>query len=138
MRHPYAKVISHYNYRVKTAQTGMEDSHITLNDWVRAAYRDHDPTYYDNPLMFAPCRDWLVDENDRIIVDFIGKLENIDTDWPQIRALIGVTAELPTLNTTTRAGHGKARPAELLDAEARAILDQTFARDFDTFGYEKG
>jgi chondroitin 4-sulfotransferase 11 len=137
VRHPYAKVISHYNYRAKTGQTGLDDSHIGLNDWVRAAYRDRDPRYYDNPLMFAPCRDWLVDEEDRIIVDYIGKLETIAEDWMKIRELIGAKADLPVLNTTTRAGSGKARPADLLEPETRAVLDEVFARDFDSFGYDR-
>lgn len=134
VRHPYDKVCSHYRYRIKTNQTDMGEAAISLNDWVLRAYGEKDPAYYDKPLMFAPCIDWITDERGKIIVDHIAKLEEIDSEWPAIAKRIGITAELPKANTTKRAGAAR----ELLSEEARALIDTLFDEDFTEFGYSKG
>lgn len=131
VRSPYDKVCSHYRYRRKTNQTGLAADPISLDDWVARSYGDHDPLYYDQPLMFAPSLFWLTDKNGEIMMDFIARLEQIDSDWPQIQKLIGVTASLPQLNTT------RAEEANLLSATSRQIIEERFAVDFDTFGYAK-
>lgn len=133
VRHPHTRVKSLYRYRVKTNQTGMGDGHIGLNDWIRAVFAEQDPTYYNYPLMFLPSRAWLVDDNDRIIVDFIGKLENIADDWGHIQDLIGIRADLPQTNTTSMGRSG----AEDLDYVSRDILATCFDADFTTFGYDR-
>jgi len=78
VRHPYDRAASLYRYRVKTGQTGLDTAPLSFDDWVRAAFRDADPAYRDRPLMFAPARDWLADEDGRIMVDFVGRLERIE------------------------------------------------------------
>ena len=132
VRHPYDKVASHYRYRVETNQTDLATRRIDLNDWVRRAYGDRDPAFYDKPLMFAPCLDWLTDETGRIMVDYVARLETIAADWPKIQALIGTSAVLPHANATQRAD----RAADALDQTSRAILARHFAADFEAFGYD--
>ncbi len=134
VRHPYERVRSLYKYRIKTAQTGLEDGHIGLDDWIAKVFDERDPAYHDKPLMFLPARDWLTDETGRIIVDTVVKLETIDEDWPKIQESIGIAARLPKKNTTAKSGTGA---AEAMSAESVAILQRYFAADFDSFGYAK-
>lgn len=131
IRHPYARVVSHYKYRVRTNQTGLGARPIELNAWVRAALGDKDPAYYDQPRMFAPCFDWVSDEGGRIIVEHVAKLEAIDVEWPVIQARVGSTAPLP-LRNVTRSGPGR----EALDDGARRLIQVHFVKDFEAFGYE--
>jgi chondroitin 4-sulfotransferase 11 len=131
VRHPHARVKSLYRYRIKTNQTGMGDGHIGLNDWIRAVFAEQDPAYYDKPQMFLSSRAWLVDDNDRIIVDFIGKLETIADDWCHIQELIGIRADLPQANTTSIGWSG----SEDLDQASRDTLATYFDADFTTFDY---
>lgn len=134
VRHPYDRVRSLYKYRIKTGQTGMEDAHIGLEDWIRAVFAERDPAYHDKPLMFLPARDWLNDENDEIIVDHVVKLEEIDAAWAEIQKITGQQVALPQKNTTAPA---TTSAAEDLSAESRDILDSYFASDFKTFGYTR-
>jgi hypothetical protein len=129
VRHPYGKVRSHYGYRVRTAQTGMGDAHISLDDWVVAAYGDRDPTYYDKPLMFAPCTEWVTDSAGDVIIDRVLRFETLHADWARLMAETGRDLAL---------GHHNARglPVEPLGRKARRVIDQRFASDFDLFGYE--
>ena len=130
VRHPYAKVSSHYRYRVKKNKTGLGDGRLDLNAWVLETYRDRNPAYYNNPLMFAPCLTWLTDEAGDIMVDHVARLETIDTDWPEIQRLIGVEAALPQVNKPPSAR------GEPLSPEAREAIRRAFALDFEAFGYD--
>lgn len=135
IRHPYAKAVSHYKYRTKTKQAGLggEDD-ISLDDWIVQAYGARDPLYYNNPLMFQPCLDWVADREGRLLVDHILKLEEIDTAWPDFcRTAFGRVVPLPHSNAT---GSAAAHPAAQLGVEARDVLAAHFAVDFERFGYD--
>lgn len=133
VRHPFDKACSHYRYRVKKDHTGLRDQHLDLNQWVEKAYGDRDPKYYNEPLMFAPCHEWVSDDDGNVIVDFVAKLEQIDEDWKHIRQGCQVDAELTRLNATKRE---KRVGRDALNERSRKILRAHFAKDFDTFGYE--
>lgn len=132
IRNPYSKVCSHYRYRVKTNQTGLGSDRIGLNEWINRAYGEKDPKYYDKPLMFAPCIDWITDEAGNIMVDLVIRLEEIDISWYQIEALIGKAADLSTANATSSK---QGDTEDSLDTKSIAIINDHFKKDFDTFGY---
>ncbi len=133
VRNPYAKAVSHYKYRVKTGQTGLDADTITLDDWIVAAYGDKDPQYYNNALMFQPCLDWITDTDGTVLVKKIIKLEEIDAEWdPFCQTAFGALKPLPHKNQTRKTQ--KKSPEALGDA-ARAVLRSHFAKDFEAFGY---
>lgn len=133
VRNPYAKVVSHYRYRLKTGQTGLGDGRIDLNEWVHLTYGDRDPRYVNKPLMFEPCFHW-VSIGGRIVVDDIIRLEDIDAHWSDVCAKIGVAYEpLRTRNAT--AGTSTEDAIALLDARSRTIINDHFAADFAQFDY---
>lgn len=132
VRHPFAKVASHYRYRVKTKQTGLGDGHLDLNQWVYEAYGKKNPRYYDKPLMFAPCSTWLCDADDHLLVDEVFYLEQLDAQWSQIQASTGVTTELPRINTTSEQRQDVSRE---FDATSLDILRSHFATDFQRFAF---
>lgn len=133
VRDPYARVASLYRYRVKTNQTGMGDNAIGLNDWVQETFGTKNPKYYDKPLMFAPCVNWISDDQGTFLVDLVVKLENIADDWPKVQKLIGRAIDLPRRNRTKAVSETK---ESFLDANSIAHINRHFARDFDVFGYE--
>lgn len=130
VRHPYDKVCSHYRYRVKTNQTGLADGHLSLDDWVKEAYGNKNPQYYENPLMFAPCSTWLEDDKGEVIVDFVAKLEDIERDWCYIQGRLGVNTPLGVENSTANT----VRSNEL-SQNSKIILKKHFHKDFLLFGY---
>lgn len=134
IRHPYAKAVSHYKYRVKTGQAGLEAGDIGLDEWIVKAYGARDPRYYNNPLMFQPCLDWITDAQGTVLVDEVLRLEEIDSAWPAFSArAFGRHVPLPHSNAT---GSAASHPAAQLGSEARAVLAQHFAPDFEAFDYD--
>lgn len=130
VRNPFDKVVSHYTYRVKTNQTGMGDGHIAFKDWVRRAYGEQDPRYCDQPRMFQPQVDWIVDEQGKVIVDFVGHFERLNEDFEKVRERLHTRRALP---------HAKQSRSDdfrtYYDDETRAIVASVFRRDLDEFGY---
>jgi hypothetical protein len=131
VRNPWDKVVSHYHYRVRTNQTGLGDNPIPFGDWLRRCYIDRDPRYYDNPRMFMPQRKWLVDENDGLLVEFVGRFENLQQDFQSITTRLGVKAQLGHAKPSSRGSY-----RDYYDVAGEALVREQFAEDLDLFGYE--
>ena len=84
VRNPWDKLVSQFHYTVKTRQAGLGERYLAFGDWVRAAYRDRDPLYCDAPAMFNSQRDWIVDEDDEVVVDRILRFENLEDDFASL------------------------------------------------------
>ena len=131
VRNPWDKVVSHFHYRVQTNQTGIADEGIGFADWVRAAYGDHDPRYYDTPIMFSPQRDWIVDEEGDVAVDRILRFESLEADFAALMSDIGRDVTLPHLKASKRRDF-----REYYDESAVEIVARVFAPDLELFGYD--
>lgn len=95
VRNPWDKVVSHYHYRVHTNQTGLGDGNIDFNGWVQRSYGSKEPAFYDNPRFFMPQLDWISDESGALIVDHVGRYENLAKDFSEVCRILGVRKELP-------------------------------------------
>jgi hypothetical protein len=80
---------------------------------------------------FAPQMRWLTDGRGNLLTDFIGRFENIDRDFSDVAARLGLSPELPVLN---RSSHRHYR--EYYDAVTREIAAQFYRRDVEAFAYE--
>ena len=130
VRNPWDKVVSHYHYRVKTGQTGLGENPIAFRDWLLRCYVDRDPRYYDQHRMFMPQHDWLVDEQGELLVEFIGKFENLAQDFAKICERLSIQAELGHAKPSARAAY-----REYYDAETEALIAEHFAKDIAAFDY---
>lgn len=130
VRNPWDKVVSHYHYRVKTNQTGLGEQPIDFSEWVYRCYVERDPTYYDQPRMFMSQRQWLVDESDQLLVEFVGRFENLQQDFARISERINVKAKLGHAKPSGRGGY-----RDYYDAQTRDIVAEAFAADLESFGY---
>lgn len=132
VRNPWDKVVSHYHYRLKTGQAGFRGDPPDFNDWVRLAYAEKHPLYHDQPLMFAVQMDWIADADDRILVDFIGRFENLQGDFDEVCRRIGRDSlQLPHLKPSK---HGHYR--DYYSAQSRDIIARHFERDIRHLGYD--
>ena len=72
----------------------------------------------------------LVDENNQIAVDHIGRYENLAEDFKKITEQIGIEASLPALN---RSSHKKYQ--DYYDSYTEKLVAKHFAEDIDAFEY---
>lgn len=130
IRNPWDKVVSHYHYRVMTNQTDLASSPISFNEWVKRAYGERDPQYYDQPKMFMPQVKWLIDHEDQIRLNQIIRFETLDKGFRKLCRTLGVHATLPHLKSSRR-GHYR----EYYDKPTIEIVRDWFAEDIETFNY---
>ena len=130
VRNPWDRVVSLYHYRVKTNTTGLGDRPVPFTTWVGLTFRDQDPAYYNSPKMLMPQRHWIIDERGRVLVDFVGRFENLEADFDTVCARINRRAHLPHLKQSTRGPYH-----DYYDDEAVEIVRAWFAVDVEQFGY---
>jgi len=131
VRNPWDKVVSHYAYRVQTNQTGLGSKAVPFHTWVREAYGRRNPIFHDKPLMFMPQSRWLCDGAGNVLVNFVGRFENLQADFDTVCSRLGRPPKpLPHVKASTRAAY-----RQYYDDEARQVVADWFAEDIARFGY---
>ena len=83
-------------------------------------------------LLFFPQHAFLIDAEDNLLTDFVGRVEEMQTSYDAICARIGVpSTQLDKVNTTRRNDYREYYDRELIDAVA-----DLYRRDIELFGYE--
>ena len=77
-----------------------------------------------------PHLNWLTDEKGEVIVDFIGRFENLKNDFQFICEKIGVTADLPFVNKSEHKEY-----QYYYNDETREIVRRWFENDINLFKY---
>lgn len=144
VRNPWDRIVSWYFYH-KHKDNRAEFKlyrESTFESWVKdgcpTTWPDNEDPYtmfYGKGRKKTPLiqRTFLTDPNDKMIVDFIGKLENFDSDFAKVRKKLGIT------NKPKHENKGKHKPyREYYDQEMVTIVEKLCKPDIDTFGYSFG
>lgn len=132
VRNPYDRVVSQYHYRLQTNQTNIKAENMGFEDWITKTYVEKDPRYFNYPLMFQPQLDWISDYEDKLLIDFIGKFEQINEDFKHICKQIGKgNLALPHHRKSKR----KKTYQDYYSAETKRIISKVFEKDLDYFKY---
>tara|TARA_A100001037_G_scaffold244817_1_gene225829 strand:+ start:25066 stop:25734 length:669 start_codon:yes stop_codon:yes gene_type:complete len=147
VRNPWDRVISAYNYRKKTLH--MWKSHKS----VRGVYMEVPDMWIEHCLSLCDSSGELIslrrlleqygafereqyqyayDLCDNKIIDFVGKVENLQEDFNTICDKIGIPKQqLPYVNKSKHKHY-----TEYYDDETRQIVAEKYAKDIEYFGYE--
>jgi len=129
VRNPWARMVSYFVY----AGHGEKYS---FDDWLV----NHFPTPKDEkwPMrksgyrMIMPQTDYILDADGKLIVDYVGKFENINDDFQEACKLAGLPAgELPSKNVSKKSKHY----SEYYTPELRARVAEIYALEIEMFDY---
>jgi hypothetical protein len=72
----------------------------------------------------------LVDDNGELLMDFVGRYENLQDDFNSLRAKLGITQTLPHLN---KSNHRDYR--SYYNDHTQQLVAEHFKADIELFGY---
>lgn len=130
VRNPWDKAVSSFHHAAFIERDSRFTA-LTFRDWLRLAYVERHPLYFDRPHTFAPQLHWIADIQNNLLVDFVGRFENLRDDFRTICERIGRRATvLPHYHYTP---HDDYR-SYYTDRDAE-IIASWYQLDIDYFGY---
>jgi len=84
-------------------------------------------------LIFQPQWWFVCDDKNRIIINFVGKLENIYEDIKVIEKVLNKEIKIPKINQSSR---GSQSYRDYYTDETKAIVHSIYKKDIELFGYE--
>ena len=85
----------------------------------------------EEDVVFTPQWRFICDDRGEVIVDHVGKVENLMADLAVVEKRLGTDIRLDDLNRTSRRGDYRS----YYDDESREIVSQVYRRDIEMFGY---
>jgi hypothetical protein len=79
---------------------------------------------------FRPQIDFITDANGHMAMDYLGRIERLDTDFAIICQKLGLGALLPRLNEGEKDHYSKAYSAEMIE-----IVGKSYRRDIGLLNY---
>ena len=129
VRNPWDRAVSLYE-RKEGLQMKPNMSFERFIEWMRYASCT---CIYPVPHRYQ--LDWFVNPHGDVIVDFIGKYENLENDWAKVARKLGIHGELPALNVNA----GRTRDyTKYYSDRTKRIVSERFAVDIEYFGYKFG
>jgi hypothetical protein len=130
-RNPWNRVVSRYEYRKLRAK---ENTSFGRSSAKMVRGKNFRKFLKKGTRGFGACCDYFFDSHGNQLMDFIGKLENLQTDFNTICDNIGIPRQqLPHRNKTKHKHY-----SEYYDDETRQIVAEKYAKDIEYFGYEFG
>jgi hypothetical protein len=129
VRNPWDRTVSLYE-RKEGIQLSGEMTFEEFVEWINySSDTCIHPTRHKNQL------DWFVNDEGKVLVDFIGRFERLQDDWKQICGKLAIDATLPHVNPNlSRRKHY----TEYYSTKTKEMIASKFGVDVEYFGYEFG
>lgn len=123
VRNPWDWQVSLYNYMLRTPEHHQHLLVKNLRD-----FSSYVKWRCESEVRLQ--KDFICSRDGGLLVDFVGRYENLNNDFSEICGKIGVSATLPKLNVT------KNKPySQYYDDESRELVERAFSQDIALFGY---
>jgi hypothetical protein len=76
-------------------------------------------------------KDFIYSKEGELLVDFVGRFENLEADFAKICDRIGISTSLPRLNVSNTKPY-----QEYYNEKTKELLRETFKEDIDLLGYD--
>ena len=124
VRNPWDWQVSLYTFMLKNTSHPQHDLAKNFNN-------------FDNYIKWRCAeevrfqKDFIYSEDGKLLVDFVGRFENLESDFQQICSHIGISASLPKLNVSNTKPY-----QSFYNEETKELVRRTFQEDINLFGYE--
>lgn len=124
VRNPWSRMVSEWRWKFRglpvTFTQFLKNKWLIRHHYNRKAFNQHlRPQYLS-----------IYDE-DRLLVDFVGRMENMESGWKVVADRVGVDLSLPHINKSKHKHY-----TEYYTQELRDLVATKYERDIELFGYE--
>jgi hypothetical protein len=139
VRNPYTRVLSAYEFLRKGGIN--EDNRKFSEKYLKNCknFEDFIHNFIDkkeiiNYCHFRPQHHYVCSSSGRVLVDMVGKTENLESDFEKVCDRIGVSKALSHSNKTRYSKNYESRYTK----ECIKKINRIYAKDFSYFGYQLG
>lgn len=119
VRNPWDRLVSLYHFRLKRMRHLIKGR--SFDTWLREVFKEYHPKIHQH---------YWISENDKLVVDFVGKFESIQADFAAVCSKIGACVSLGHLNKSKHNHY-----ASYYNAESREFVQKACSKDIEMFGY---
>jgi hypothetical protein len=134
VRNPWDRMVSRYSYLKKLSNKPaarknlrgfVSPGNLTFPEWLQGEGGE-----CVNPLDLQPQIEWMGSEN-RIIIDYVGRFEQIESDFAVICQRLGLDAKLPHINNSEHRDY-----RSYYNEESKQFVANIFQADIKAWGYK--
>lgn len=125
VRNPWGRLVSEFSYRMQKRQDIIKS--YGLNN--QSSFEDYICAIRDRNKIIQQ-KDYVTDIEGNIIVDFIGRLENIEDDFKKICKIIGVSCKLEKTNKSVHKDY-----KQYYDSMSKKLVEKLYKEDIELFNY---
>lgn len=125
VRNPWERFVSYCAFMYRQQQLFQRDPKNTM----RAVLNSPE---HRQRVVFRPQSEFLCDESDRVMLDFVGRHESLQADFDTICNRIGIP--LAQLGRANESEHGPWR--DYYDATLKAQVAELYRRDIEIFNFK--
>jgi sulfotransferase famil protein len=129
VRNPWDRAVSLYE-RKEGLQLRHSTSFEAFIEWMRFA-----SSTCIHPVPHRHQLDWFVSPHGKVLTDFIGKFENLESDWARVAQRLGIAMPLPRQKVNADRTRDY---TTYYSEETRRIVAECFAVYIEYFGYSFG
>lgn len=131
VRNPWDRMYSMYKFTLRRNWMPKETTYAEFLS--RDDLHVTEACKYQNPIVpitKKPQLDFIADSNGNLLVDYIGKYENIQNDFKYICSRLGVNISLPHINVSPGMVY-----KDVYNSNTKQFIAKYFEKDIDTFNY---
>jgi len=139
VRNPFDKIVSSYNWICRRIKPCDLRDRLMFKDFVfrkgvfeKMFNLDETDLRLNNYHQIRPSVEYLF-ENNNLLIDYVGKFENLDDEWDFICEKLGTKIKIPHRNKHSR---DYKHYRDYYDDETKEFILKTYKKDLETFGYE--
>ncbi len=126
VRNPWDRILSQYRGHVIKEIPGLSFEQYLHRSFV-------EKVSHDDFRFISPCMDWITDDKGNILVDYIGKFENLQEEFNIICSKLNIPKmNLPQVNINLN----KQPYQKYYTSESKELISSVFEKDIKQFNYK--
>lgn len=128
VRNPFDYQVSNYHYILRSPSHPYHKEVKECKCFKKFLYKQCNDFLTSKPNILSR---YVYDDSDNLMVDYLGRFENLNKDFDKICKILNIRYNLPHMNKSNRKSYH-----DYYDEESRLMIEEHHAKDLEIFGYK--